>query len=253
MEQEITLKILRGTSGKQYWEYFPVHAKRSDNIITLLMQVRKEPINQQGVRVEPVIWEQSCLENVCGSCSMLINGVPRQACSTLVGSLYEEMKGNTIVLAPFSKFPVVRDLQVNRKRMFDDLKDVKGWIGVSTLYSEKSGPKISPTVQQTMYKLSTCMSCACCLEACPQVNFRSKFIGPSAISQVRLFNLHPTGKSNKHLRLKTLMREGGIADCGNAQNCVRVCPKHIPLTESIAAIGRDVTLAAFAEFFSLKT
>jgi len=46
------------------------------------------------------------------------------------------------------------------------------------------------------------------------------------------------------------MDEGGITDCGNAQNCVRVCPKNIPLTDSIAAISRDVTLQSFRDLFS---
>jgi len=41
-----------------------------------------------------------------------------------------------------------------------------------------------------------------------------------------------------------------VNDCGNAQNCVKVCPKEIPLTESIAAIGRDVTVHAVKKFFT---
>ena len=101
-----------------------------------------------------------------------------------------------------------------------------------------------------MYKLSTCISCGCCLEACPQVNDKSPFIGPAAISQARLFNIHPIGKQDTDKRFTTLMGEGGIGDCGNAQNCVKVCPKNIPLTESIAAIGRETTLYALKSFFS---
>jgi len=40
------------------------------------------------------------------------------------------------------------------------------------------------------------------------------------------------------------MAPGGITDCGNAQNCVKVCPKDIPLTDSIAKAGRQTTLYA---------
>ncbi len=95
------------------------------------------------------------------------------------------------------------------------------------------------------------MTCGCCLEGCPQVNKHSKFIGPAAISQVRLFNSHPTGKMNKANRLRPLMEEGGIADCGNAQNCQAVCPKKIPLTESIALMGRETTRQAIADYKEL--
>ncbi|HSD50052.1 MAG TPA: succinate dehydrogenase iron-sulfur subunit, partial [Candidatus Methylomirabilis sp.] len=79
----------------------------------------------------------------------------------------------------------------------------------------------------------------------PQVTPTSAFIGAAAISQVRLFNMHPTGKMHGRERLEALMGEGGLADCGNAQNCVHACPKEIPLTESIAAVGRQSTIYLF--------
>ena len=80
------------------------------------------------------------------------------------------------------------------------------------------------------------MTCGVCLEACPNVNDNSNFIGPQPLSQVRLFNAHPTGAMNKAERLNTIMGEGGLANCGNSQNCVQSCPKGIPLTTSIAAL-----------------
>jgi succinate dehydrogenase / fumarate reductase iron-sulfur subunit len=85
------------------------------------------------------------------------------------------------------------------------------------------------------------MTCGCCLEVCPQVTPISAFMGAAAISQVRLFNMHPIGRMNARERLDALMGEGGLADCANAQNCVHACPKEIPLTESIAAMGREMT------------
>jgi succinate dehydrogenase / fumarate reductase iron-sulfur subunit len=180
---------------------------------------------------------------------MLINGKPRQACTALIATLLKDSKDKVITLAPFSKFPLVRDLIVDRSSMFENLKKVHAWIDSDGAYDRGPGPKISQEKQKVMYELSTCMTCGCCVEACPQVNSNSKFVGPQIISQVRLFNAHPTGKMQKSLRLRPLMEEGGINDCGNAQNCVRVCPKNIPLTDSIAAIYRDVTLEAFFSSF----
>ena len=134
--------------------------------------------------------------------------------------------------------------------MFEDLKRVHAWIDVDGIHDQGPGPKISPEKQKIMYALSTCMTCGCCLEACPQVNDHSKFIGPAAISQVRLFNANPVGRTQKAKRLRPLMEEGGISDCGNNQNCVQVCPKNIPLTDSIADISRSVTLQALEDLFS---
>jgi len=249
MAETFILKIYRGTPGKQYWEEFELKLVPFANVISFLMEIEKNPINRNGDSVDPVVWEQGCLEEVCGSCSMLINGYPRQACTALVETILKETGKNIITLAPFTKFPLVRDLIVDRSIMFDNLKKVHAWIDTDSTYDRGPGPLISPKVQQVMYSLATCMSCGCCSESCPNVNEKTKFIGPAPISTVRLLNMHPTGESQKNIRLNALMEEGGISGCGNAQNCVKVCPKHIPLTDSIADIGRAVTMQALRNIF----
>jgi succinate dehydrogenase / fumarate reductase iron-sulfur subunit len=100
-----------------------------------------------------------------------------------------------------------------------------------------------------MYVLSRCMTCGCCLDACPQVSDRSEFMGAAIISQVRLFNAHPSGGMHRDARLAALLEPGGIADCGNAQNCVKVCPKGIPLTQSISEMGRETLAFSLRRFF----
>lgn len=249
----VILKIYRGSPGKQYWEEFEVAFQSGDNIISALMTIRKNPINRKGEKVTPVVWEDGCLEEVCGSCSMLINGFPRQACTALIENYLKVSKKPLITLAPFTKFPLVRDLVVDRSIMFDNLKKVHAWINIEGSREEGGfGPLISQSKQEVMYSLSKCMVCGCCSESCPQINNKSKFIGPAAVSQARLFNAHPTGAMQKGERLHPLMDEGGISDCGQAQNCVEVCPKNIPLTDSIAAISRDVTLQAVRDLFSFN-
>lgn len=249
MNQKFTLKIFRGSPGKQYWEEFELPYERSTNVISALMEIQRNPVNKQGEKVEPVVWEAGCLEEVCGSCSMLVNSKPRQACTAIIRLLLEQTNTNVVTLAPMSKFPLVRDLIVDRSIMFENLKRVHAWVETDGAYDRGAGPKISPKTQETMYALSKCMTCGCCVEACPQINENSSFVGPQIISQVRLFNAHPTGKMESAFRLHSLMEKGGISDCGNAQNCVRVCPQKIPLTESIAAMGRAVTLQAIKDLF----
>jgi succinate dehydrogenase / fumarate reductase iron-sulfur subunit len=209
------------------------------NVISALMDVQKNPVTVDKKKVAPVTWECSCLEEVCGACTMIINGKVRQSCTAMIDQLAPS--GETITLEPMSKFPLVRDLIVDRSRMFDDLKKVKAWIQLDGTYELGPGPRQAPENQEEAYPLSRCMTCGCCLEACPQVNDSSKFIGPAAINQVRLFNLHPSGRMHAAERLETLMGEGGIGDCGKAQNCVEVCPKEIPLVDSIAEMGRATT------------
>ena len=128
MKETYVLKVYRGAPGKQYWEEFELELVPHANVISSLMEIQKRPINKNGERVEPVVWEQGCLEEVCGSCSMLVNGRPRQACSALIGPIIQETGSNVITLAPFSKFPLVRDLIVDRTVMFDNLKKTHAWI-----------------------------------------------------------------------------------------------------------------------------
>lgn len=246
------LKIYRGTPGHQYWETFELPFDEQSNIISCLMRIRENPINSEGDRVAPVVWEDGCLEEVCGSCSMLVDQVPRQACSALIKHYIYGNK-QEISLAPLTKFPLIRDLIVDRKVMFTALKKIAGYIETEGSIDGKGpGPKIYPKKQEVMHVLATCMTCGCCSEACPQVNGNSEFMGPAPISQARLFNTHPTGAVQKEQRLRPLMEKGGIAECGNAQNCVKVCPKNIPLDSSIAVIGRDVTIQALRDKFSLS-
>jgi len=251
MHKTCILKIYRGTPGNQYWEEFELELRPFLNITSALMEIQRNPTTRDQKRVTPVAWEQGCLEEVCGSCSMLVNGRPRQGCTALIHKIIEGSGSNIITLAPMTKFPLVKDLVVDRTEMFNNLKKVKAWIDVDDSFDRGFGPKISPEVQEAMYTLSTCMTCGCWTEACPQVNSDSKFVGPATISQARLFNAHPVGKLTAQQRLRPLMEEGGISDCGNAQNCVEVCPKNIPLTESIAVVGRQVVRQAWKDMISV--
>jgi succinate dehydrogenase / fumarate reductase iron-sulfur subunit len=250
MKQKYILKIFRGTQGNQYWEEFEFEFSPQANVISSLMAIQKHPINKKGEITTPVAWEQGCLEEVCGSCSMLVNGKPRQACTALIEPYLKE--SSTITLAPFSKFPLIRDLVVDRTSMFTALKKVNAWVSVDQLSDTgQFGPVVTPEVQDALYTLSTCMTCGCCSESCPQVNSESEFMGPAAMSQVRLFNGNSTGQLQKKERLQAVLSEEGIAGCGNAQNCVKVCPKNIPLTESLALIGKEASKQAIQNFLSI--
>jgi succinate dehydrogenase / fumarate reductase iron-sulfur subunit len=108
---------------------------------------------------------------------------------------------------------------------------------------------MSTEKQEVGYALSQCITCGNCLEICPKVNEHTNFVGAAIVSQVRLFNMHPTGEMHAGPRLEALMGPGGIEDCDNAQNCVKVCPKGIPLTESLAAVNGQVLMHAVKSFF----
>ena len=233
-----------GPFSEPYEEAFMIPWRPSMNVISALMEIRRNPVNRDGVVTTPVQWESVCLEEVCGACSMLVNGKPRQACSTLIDSLEQPIR-----LAPLKTFPCERDLIVDRQRMFDALQKVKAWIEIDGTYDMGEGPRMPESDRRWAYELSKCMTCGLCFEACPNVHDRSSFIGPAPLSQVRLFNTHPTGSMQAKERLEAIMTEGGLTSCGNAANCAEVCPKEIPLTHSIAELNKKATVYSFKRFF----
>ena len=246
MPRTIRVKVRRQDTptSSPYWESYEIPYRPRENVVSVLMEIAKDPRTSEGKRTSPVVYDRACLEEVCGSCAMRINGVARMACTALIDSLDQPIE-----LAPLGKFPVVRDLSVDRGSMFEALKRVKAWVPIDGTYDLGPGPRMAESERARAYELAKCISCGNCLDVCPQVNERSGFIGAAAISQAALFNRHPTGRMLAAARLDALMDDGGVDDCGNAQNCVRACPKSIPLTTSIAEMFRATTVRGIAKLF----
>jgi succinate dehydrogenase / fumarate reductase, iron-sulfur subunit len=262
--ESFVVRVLRqdGPGQRSYWQRFRVDYEPDMNCISALQKIAQRPETIDGRRVAPVVWECNCLEEVCGACTMLVNRRVRQACTALVDQLLKD-RPCEIELRPMTKFPVVRDLMVDRSRIFASLEKIRAWLPVDSYLDMGPGLRQSQDQQQMAYLYSKCMSCGCCLEACPQflkielarkpdetteafdarlreANLRA-FMGSHAIAQVELFNSNPIGAMTSTERLDALIAEGGIQVCGNAQNCAKVCPKRIPLTTAIARAGRAAT------------
>ncbi|MFL6210748.1 MAG: succinate dehydrogenase iron-sulfur subunit [Pyrinomonadaceae bacterium] len=233
---ELRIKRRENPDAPVRWEEFRIPYRPNLNIISCLMEIRKNPVTKDGTRTTPIVWEMNCLEQVCGICTMVINGRARQSCSALVDQLDQP-----ITLEPMTKFPNVRDLVVDRSQMFDHLKRVHAWIELDGSHDLGPGPRMSPDEVAERYAYSRCMTCGCCLEACPQYG-DDNYIGPQAIAQVRLMNMHPSGQMTRDERLEGIMGKDGITNCGNAQNCVRACPMSIPLTKAIYEENRETII-----------
>ncbi|WPL17203.1 Fumarate reductase iron-sulfur subunit [Thiorhodovibrio winogradskyi] len=256
--ERVVFKIRRQDDpfSAPYWQHFELSCSERDNVVAALRRLRTNPVTCEGERVDPVVFDHNCMEEVCGACAMMINGQPRPACSALIENLKQP-----IVLEPLPKFPLIRDLLVDRNRMFEHLKHVQAWVRIDGPWAltgalggaggtqKETCLRVSQQQWAEDYLYSRCMSCGCCLAACPQYDEGQDFVGPAALAQVRLMNAQPTGKFDRGERLHRIMGQGGLSDCGNAQNCVRVCPKAIPLTTAIGELGRATTVQALKDLF----
>src|SRR6266567_203346 len=117
--KSVIFKIKRQSTPneKAQWEEFELAYKPNMNITSALMEIAANPVTRDGKKTTPVTYDSNCLEEVCGSCAMLINGKAAMACSALIDHLDQPIK-----LEPFKKFSVIRDLAVDRSVIFENLK-----------------------------------------------------------------------------------------------------------------------------------
>src|SRR5262245_32088394 len=141
----IILRVRRQArpDSEPYWEEFKVPYKPDYNVHSLLMETQFHPVTADGRPTTPVAWDAACLEEVCGSCTMFVNGRIRQACTALVDQLERP-----IVVEPMRKFRVIRDLCVDRSRMFETLKRVQAWVPIDGTYDLGPGPRVTQEEQE---------------------------------------------------------------------------------------------------------
>ena len=108
------------------------------NVIICLRDIAERPVTRDGKKTTPITYDSNCLEEVCGSCAMLING----GAHGMFRAGGPARSANRI--EPMSKFPVVRDLAVDRQFMFESLKRVKAWIPIDGTYDLGEGPRMAP-------------------------------------------------------------------------------------------------------------
>ena len=174
-----TLKILRRQSGeaKPYYEEFTFESEDEGATVgTALMQISQRT---------DITWEHSCLQKKCGACAMIIDGKPALACDTRLS----DCSGETVVVEPLRKFPVVRDLMVDRSAMAEKLKEMKAYpVSVrAQSIEEKLSPGEIRQIQkddETAFEASRCIQCGLCLEVCPNYYREGVFAGMGGMTPI---------------------------------------------------------------------
>jgi succinate dehydrogenase / fumarate reductase iron-sulfur subunit len=126
---QIEIKRQANPDTAPTWEKFELPWKPGMNVISAMMEIAANPINAAGQETSAIAYDSNCLEEICGSCAMVINGKARMACTALIDKLEQPIR-----LQPLTKFPVVRDLKVDRSVLFENLKAVKAWVPVDGTY-----------------------------------------------------------------------------------------------------------------------
>ncbi len=218
----IEIEILR-RENRTAEAYFQTFLYEGDGRITVAdflreLNEREEIVTADGTPAKRIIWECSCMEKKCGACAMLICGRPQLACSVF---LRETARRGKITLAPLSKFPVVRDLQIDRSAMFEILKQMRTWV-MSRDWSDFGSDR------RLQFEAGHCLMCGCCLESCPNYLPEGFFGGAAALAHS--FKAIDFNADDEHSRrMREEYKQHFFRGCGQALSCAKICPAELPL------------------------
>ena len=197
---------------------YPVRLEEGMAVLALLHQVHDE---QDG----SLAYRYSCRGAICGTCAVMINGVPRLACKTQVSEILDEAEAITI--EPLAHYGVVKDLVVDKRPFWDAVKVTMPW-----LFREKELPDERLTYETLLSKMdldqlnrsSDCIKCSCCQAGCPKIDETPEFIGPAILIQISKQMFDPRD-TNFDQRKQISAKKEGVFACDKYAVCVKVCPK----------------------------
>lgn len=223
------IKVLRQESpdAEPFWEEFDYDGSRDTTVSGLLdylnTHYREGVVDDAEHTAGPISWECSCLQGVCGACAMVINGMPALACDTFL----RDLSGDEVTLQPLRKFPVIRDLVVDRTSIHENLKRFNVFIGE---YRPKDGED-----HELQYEAAKCLKCGLCLEICPNYTTGNTFFG--AVFANDCYIVHARNRKKSRDIKKAYAQHFGNA-CSKSLTCMDVCPMRIPTIASMARLNR---------------
>ena len=211
-------------------DHFEINEEPMMNLFSVLMRIREE-------QDPSLMFDFSCRAAVCGSCGVLINGRPQLACRTLTSTLKE-----TTTLHPLPVFKHIGDLSVDTGTWFRQMyRDVESWIHTDKKFDPKAMEERLPNSKMLeIYELERCIECGCCVAACGTANVNSEFVGAITVNRVARFIIDPRDKRGNMEYYDVIGTDYGIFGCVGLMGCDDICPKEIPLQETLAMVRRKM-------------
>jgi succinate dehydrogenase / fumarate reductase iron-sulfur subunit len=209
-----------------------------------MLDVVNEQLVERGE--EPIAFDSDCREGICGTCSLMIDGVahgPLRGTTACQLSMRHFKDGQEITIEPWraAPFRIVRDLVVDR-RSFDRIIEAGGFVSVGTGAAPDANVlPIAKEAAEVAFQAATCIGCGACVAACPNGS-AMLFVAAKASHLSRLPQGHPE-RTRRTIRMVEQMDLEGFGGCTNHYECAEACPKGIPV-QFIAELNHEFLKAA---------
>jgi succinate dehydrogenase / fumarate reductase iron-sulfur subunit len=233
--REVIVRVHRYNpeTGKRWIQEYKVPVYRGMTVLDVLLYIKS--------RLDPTLsFRYSCRMGVCGSCGVLVNGMPRLACQTQVMDLLEEE--DIIEVAPLPGYPVVRDLIVDMTRLIENRRKIRPYIIRRDMREVEHAPRefiVYPEEHLQIYQYTLCIMCGLCNAACPVFTSNPNYLGPQALTQAYRFIVDVRDEATNE-RIAMVANPDGCFGCHFAASCSAVCPKAV---DPAGAIQRLRTIA----------
>lgn len=235
MGREITIKALKyNPNSKVSKAHFAEYKLEETDGMTLFIALTKirETLDAD------LSFDFVCRAGICGSCGMMINGVPGLACRTLT----KNYESGVIQLMPMPAFKLIKDLSVNTGEWMNDMsKRVESWVHTNEEpdYSKLEKP-IEPKVADDVFEIDRCVECGICVAACGTKLMRPDFVGAVGLNRVARFQIDPHDNRTDEDFYELIGDDNGVFGCMSLLACEDNCPKHLPLQSKIAYMRRKL-------------
>ena len=207
-----------------------------------MLDVVNEDLQKKGE--EPIAFDHDCREGICGTCSLMIDGIPhgpQRSTATCQLHMRKFNDGDVITIEPWraAGFPIVRDLVVDRTA-FDRIVESGGFISVATGSAPDANLIPVPRdAAEAAMDAAACIGCGACVAACP--NGAAQLFTSAKVAHL---NLLPQGQAERWTRTLNMVdtMEEFFGSCTNIGECTSACPKDISL-DFIALMNKDYVRA----------
>ena len=215
----VKIKRQKNRESKSYYESFEYTGTEPKASVCSIL----EYINEYCTKEDPIEYDCSCLNKICGACSMVINHVPSLACSTFI-----DTSDKQLLIEPLSKFDVVCDLVVDRTVINQRLIDEGVFSRGDAVYNKKEAAY--------RYLAGKCSKCGLCLEVCPNyANGGKKHFGAAMIQEAYLIS---SADEESKASIKNAYKQHFENTCSGCLSCRNICPQNISIVSTAAFISR---------------